>query len=63
MRYVVGVTSPGVADEGESVGSYNVSTTRETFDRVQVADRVRASSDGTYLTLHAVDGRWTFEPR
>ncbi|WP_255151364.1 hypothetical protein [Halorarius halobius] len=61
VRYVVGVCSPKWADDGEPIGCYNVNTTRKTFDRAQVHDRVRASSDGTYLTVHAVDGEWNFE--
>lgn len=60
VRYVVGVCCPAWADDKESEGCYNVSTTRENFNRVQVHDRVRASSDGTSLTIHSVDGRWTF---
>jgi hypothetical protein len=27
---------------------------------VQVHERVRASSDGTSLTIHSVDGDWAF---
>lgn len=61
VRYVVGVCCPAWADDGEDVGCYNVATTRTNFDRVQVHDRVRASSDGTYLTIHEVDGEWEFE--
>jgi len=61
IRYVVGVCSPAWGDEGESVGCYNVSTTRENFNRVQVHDKVTASSDGSYLSIHSVDGSWTFE--
>lgn len=61
VRYAVGVCSPSWADDGESVGCYNVATTRENFNRVQVHDRVRASSDGTSLTVHSVDGTWTFD--
>ncbi|ELZ96943.1 hypothetical protein C440_04178 [Haloferax mucosum ATCC BAA-1512] len=60
VRYVVGVTSPEWADEGESVGSFNVATSRENFNRVQVHTEVTASSDGTYLTIHSVDGLWEF---
>jgi len=61
VRYVVGVCSPEWAHDDEPVGCYNVATTRENFNEVQVHDRVRASSDGTYLTIHSVDGSWTFE--
>lgn len=61
IRYVVGICSQSWADDGESVGCYNVSTTRENFNRVQVHDQVTASSDGTSLTIHSVDGSWTFE--
>ncbi len=61
VRYVVGVTSPDWADDGEDVGSFNVATTRENFNRVQVHDAVTASSDGTYLTIHSVDGLWEFD--
>lgn len=61
VRYVVGVCSPAWAGNRESVGCYNVSTTRANFNRVQVHNRVRASSDGTYLSIHSVDGTWTFE--
>lgn len=60
VRYVVGVCSPEWANDEESEGCYNVATTRENFNRVQVHDRVRASSDGTYLSIHSVDGQWTF---
>ena len=61
VRYVVGVCSSEWSDDGESVGCYNVATTRENFNRVQVHDRVRASSDGTSLSIHSVDGTWEFE--
>lgn len=61
VRYVVGVTSPEWAEEDETVGSFNVATTRENFNRVQVHTRVTASSDGTYLTIHSVDGLWEFD--
>lgn len=61
VRYVVGITSPGWADEDESLGSFNVATTRENFNRVQVHTKVTASSDGTYLTIHSVDGIWDFD--
>lgn len=61
MRYVVGTTSPAWAADDEALGSFNVATTRETFNRVQVHDRVIASSDGTYLTIHSVDGQWDFD--
>lgn len=60
VRYVVGTTSPGWAEDDERVGSFNVSTTRENFNRVQVHSKVTASSDGTYLTIHSVDGLWNF---
>lgn len=61
VRYVVGTTSPGWAEDDESVGSFNVATTRENFNRVQVHSKVTASSDGTYLTIHSVDGLWNFD--
>ena len=61
VRYVIGTTSPQWADEEESVGSFNVSTTRENFNRIQVHNRITASSDGTHLTIHSVDGLWTFD--
>ncbi|MFC7133626.1 hypothetical protein ACFQJ3_10860 [Salinibaculum sp. GCM10025337] len=61
VRYVVGTTSPEWAEDDESVGSFNVSTTRENFNRVQVHSKVTASSDGTYLTIHSVDGLWNFD--
>lgn len=61
IRYVVGVCSPSWAkSEDESVGCYNVATTRKNFNRVQVHDHVEASSDGTFLTIHSVEGDWTF---
>lgn len=61
VRYVVGVCSPAWADdEDERIGCFNVATTRENFDRVQVHQAVRASSDGTELAIHAVDGDWAF---
>ena len=62
VRYVVGTTSPEWAEDGESLGSFNVATTRMNFNRVQVHSRVTASSDGTYLTIHSVDGIWEFTP-
>ena len=62
VRYVVGTTSPEWAKNGESLGSFNVATTRTNFNRVQVDSRVTASSDGTYLTIHSVDGVWEFTP-
>lgn len=61
VRYVVGVCSPSWATTGESAGCYNVATTRENFNDVQVHDRVTASSDGTSLTIHSTDGTWTFD--
>mgnify|MGYP000200478715 CR=1 FL=1 len=61
VRYVVGTTSPGWAEGEESLGSFNVATTRENFNRVQVHTAVTASSDGTYLTTHSVDGLWDFD--
>lgn len=61
VRYVVGTTSPEWAEDGESLGSFNVSTTRENFNRVQVHTEVTASSDGTYLAIHSVDGLWEFD--
>jgi len=61
VRYVVGTTSPGWAEGEESLGSFNVATTRENFNRVQVHTAVTASSDGTYLTVHSVDGLWDFD--
>lgn len=60
MRYIVGVCSPEWADDDEEIGCYNVATTRGNFNRVQVHQAVRASSDGTSLTIHAVDGDWSF---
>lgn len=62
VRYVVGTTSPEWAEDGESLGSFNVATTRANFNRVQVHSHVTASSDGTYLTIHSVDGVWEFTP-
>jgi hypothetical protein len=62
VRYVVGTTSPEWAEDGESLGSFNVATTRTNFNRVQVDTRVTASSDGSYLTIHSVDGVWEFTP-
>ncbi|ACV12172.1 conserved hypothetical protein [Halorhabdus utahensis DSM 12940] len=59
VRYVVGTTSPEWGDD-EPVGSFNVATTRENFNRVQVHTAITASSDGTYLTIHSVDGLWEF---
>jgi hypothetical protein len=61
VRYVVGTTSPGWAEDDESLGSFNVATTRENFNRVQVHTKVTASSDGTSLTIHSVDGVWNFD--
>ena len=61
VRYVVGTTSPGWATDGASVGSFNVATTRENFNRVQVHSKVTVSSDGTFLTIHSVDGVWDFD--
>jgi len=62
VRYVVGAVSPRWAEEGESLGAFNVATTRSNFNRVQVHNRVTASSDGTSLTIHSVDGLWNFTP-
>ena len=61
VRYVVGTTSPKWAENGESLGSFNVATTRANFNRVQVHNEVTASSDGTFLTIHSVDGLWNFD--
>lgn len=61
VRYVVGTTSPKWAEDGESLGSFNVATTRTNFNRVQVHSKVTASSDGTFLTIHSVDGLWNFD--
>jgi len=63
VRYVVGTTSPAWAEGDESLGSFNVATTRENFNRVQVHHEVTASSDGTYLTIHSVDGLWDFDSK
>lgn len=63
VRYIVGVCCPAWADPDEDVGCFNVATTRETLNGAQVHDRVRASSDGDVLTIHAVEGEWEFEPR
>jgi hypothetical protein len=60
VRYVVGVCSPAWSGDEEPVGCYNVATTRENFDAVQVHDRVSVSSDGTYLSIHSVEGTWAF---
>ena len=60
VRYVVGTTSPEWGKNDESLSSFNVATTRANFNRVQVHNRVTASSDGTYLTIHSVDGVWEF---
>jgi|AntRauTorcE11898_2_1112593.scaffolds.fasta_scaffold12288_3 hypothetical protein len=61
VRYVVGVCSPKWADDDERIGCYNVATTRENYNRVQVHQAVRASSDGTSLTIHSVDDEWSFD--
>jgi len=61
VRYVVGATSPEWAEGEESLGSFNVATTRENFNRVQVHTEMTASSDGSYLTIHSVDGLWEFD--
>ena len=61
VKYVVGVCSPSWADSGESVGCRNESMSREDFNGVQVHDRVRASTDGRTLSIHSVEGSWTFE--
>jgi hypothetical protein len=61
VRYVVGTTSPQWAEDGESLGSFNVATTRTNFNRVQVHNEVTVSSDGTFLTIHSVDGLWNFD--
>jgi hypothetical protein len=61
IRYVVGTTSSEWAENGESLGSFNVATTRTNFNRVQVHNKVTASSDGTFLTIHSVDGLWNFD--
>lgn len=62
VKYIVGTVSPEWAEDGESLGAFNVATTRENFNRVQVHSKVNASSDGTYLTIHSVDGLWNFDP-
>ncbi|QLK26262.1 hypothetical protein HYG81_01165 [Natrinema zhouii] len=62
VRYVIGTTSPEWAEDDASLGSFNVATTRENFNRVQVHSEVTASSDGTYLTIHSVGGLWNFDP-
>ncbi|WP_323674618.1 hypothetical protein [Halorubellus sp. PRR65] len=61
LHYLVGVCSPAWADDDERIGCYNVRTTRENFNAVQVHQRVRASSDGTSLTIHSTDGQWAFD--
>lgn len=60
VHYVIGTTSPEWGKNGESLSSFNVATTQANFNRVQVYNRVTASSDGTYLTIHSVDGVWEF---
>ncbi|HMB50843.1 MAG TPA: hypothetical protein VKM69_09290 [Natronoarchaeum rubrum] len=61
VRYVVGVCTPKWADGSDDIGCYNVATTRETFNAAQVHDRVRASSDGSSMTIHSTDGEWSFD--
>jgi hypothetical protein len=61
VRYVVGVCSPEWADDDERIGCFNVATTRESFNGVQVHQAVRASSDGTALRIHSVGGDWSFD--
>lgn len=61
VRYVIETTSPKWAENDESVGSFTIATTRENFNRVQAHTEVTASSDGTYLTIHSVDGLWNFD--
>ena len=61
VKYVIGVCSPSWRDRGESVGCTNDAASRTAFNRVQVHDRVRASTDGGSLSIHSVAGAWPFE--
>lgn len=61
VKYVIGICSPSWASSGESVGCHNDSTSLADFNSAQVHDHVSASINGTTLTIHSVDGSWTFE--
>ena len=61
VRYIVGVCSPGWADDDRDVGCYNAGAPRRDFNRAQVHDRVRASRTRDGVRVHGVDGDWAFE--
>jgi len=61
IRYVVGVCTPAWGNEQQETGCYNAPTSREEFNRVQVHDRVTASRTDTGLSIHTVDGTWSFD--
>lgn len=60
VRYVVGVCSPSWGDEGRAVGCHSASTSRAEFNRAQVHDRVTASHTDAGISIHGVEGTWSF---
>ena len=61
IRYVVGVCSPAWGEIEQATGCYNASAGREDFNRVQVHDRVTASKTNAGLSIHNVEGKWSFD--
>jgi len=61
VRYVVGVCSPSWGEEEQAAGCHNASTSREDFNRVQVHDRVTASQTDAGISIHDVEGTWSFD--
>lgn len=61
VRYVVGVCSPSWGDTDRAAGCHNASASRADFNRVQVHDRVTASRTDGGISIHGVEGTWSFE--
>ncbi|ELZ95843.1 hypothetical protein C440_06122 [Haloferax mucosum ATCC BAA-1512] len=63
VRYVVGVCSPEWETDEDRIGCRNANVSRADFNRVQAHDRVKASYDSLGLSIHDVEGTWSFDER
>jgi hypothetical protein len=61
VRYVVGVCSPSWGTDEHRVGCRTANVTRNDFNRVQVHDRVTVTRTSPGISIHGVDGSWTFD--
>jgi len=61
VRYIVGVCSPSWGDGERAAGCYNAGAGRADFNRVQVHDRVTASRTDAGISIHGVEGTWSFD--